>query len=430
MMLRLTLLLLLLCHSLALADVRVRVLRQAAQTSPGDQDFLVAGFGEVKGFLVFVTYATNSTGTEAAGAAWSLGAGDCTTQWNRNSQDRDGAGSTSDTVSRAESDVAVQLLLASVSNGATVDGEAVASCVPDGVRLTWTDAVSSAYQVMMLLFGGSDMQVKAGTFNAANSIDGTTLVTDVGFLPEGVFCSTGPFTTWVGVSAAISRMSLGVGTQTAQGSVSQTITDGASTMAYWGGTSLLYACNVSAPSDFLDGPVELGSFVSGGFTATTRLEAHDFMSGYLAYTTGGKARTWVGALAAPATAQSQPYTGPGWRPQAYMMLITGAAAADTQLTADDAGQFGVAIGDATAQYCMSTRGDDGATGSADTGSASTATALLVRGSTGTDFWVGTLTGMTDTGWTINYTTSVGESAWVGWALETSRGPRGGVQWFQ
>lgn len=411
------------------ADVKARVLRQPAATSTGNQDFTISGFGTPKGAIAILTYAV-SNGVGADNAAWSVGLTDCTNSVLVHTQDRADGGTTSDTNRRATTTAFAELLESGTANGATLDGIGTVSCITDGIRINWTTAMSAGFLVHVVLFGGSDMQVKVDVFTQNATVDASVDITTVGFQPEGVFCLSAGLATanWDNSNQANSRIGFGVATTAGQGSVSQAINDAVTTTAYGGGTSSQYACNSSLPADFLEGPVELSGFDAQGFTATTRSETQTFQFGYLAYTTGGKAASWSGEMNAPATPQSQSYTGPGFRPQAYMLFITGAATINTEIVADDAGQFGLGMGDATAQFCASTRGDDGAT-TVENASLSVNTAVSVRNQVGTARWVASLTGFTSTGMDLDFTTSAAAAAWYGWFLAEFPRPRGGPLWL-
>lgn len=416
--------------ALGVCDVKVRVLRQAAATSTGNQDFIVAGLGTPKGAIVLMNYAIANS-TAAANAAWSIGVTDCTNQGVVHTQDRADGTTTTDTNRRSTTTAVAELLEAGTANGATLDGIGSVSCIADGIRINWTTAMSAGFFVHVLFLGGSDMQTKVGTFDQNSTVDASVDITTVGFTPEGVFClsAANGSATWDNSNVANARWGFGVATASAQGHMAQAINDNVTTTAYGGGGSNQYACNSSLPADFLDGPVELGSFDSQGFTATTRSESQSFRFLYLAYTTNGKARSWAGELAAPASAQVQSYTGPGWRPQAYIMFMTGTATINTELTDDTAARMGVGIGDAWAQYCVLTRGDDNV-GTVNAKSHSTATAVDLRATDGSNFWLATLTGFTPVGWDLNFTTSNAAGAWFGWAIEdAARRPQRAL-WFQ
>lgn len=411
----------------AFADVRVRVLRQAGTTSTGNQDFTVAGVGTPKGFLLVVTNAITD-GTAADSAVFSVSAGDCSAYWTVHKQDVD-ALTTTATRKRATTASAPQMFTATTGS---LGWEGTPSCIPDGIRLNITTALPAAWLVHVVLFGGTDVSAKAGTFASNATIDGTTTVSDVGFLPQDIVVTSTGLSTFNNTSSSGANVGIGIANATSQGATAQGVANAVTTTSYTAGVHSAWAGVVIANGDFPGVSVLLGTFTGTGFVATTK-EANSSVSfGYLALSYNGKVRSWNGQVNAPAGTGVASYTGPGWTPQFALLLPTGVATAnvvsndvDNATIDDNAGVHGVSLLDQTKQYSVSLSGDDAATTS-DAKAMSTAQAVKVMDATGATRWLATLSGFTATGFDLDFTTTSGTAAWRGWAIERSKPVGGGV----
>lgn len=421
------------CPVRAWPDVKVQVTRVGATTAaePTTQDVTIANFGTPKAFLIFLSSALTDN-TAASTAQLMIGAGDCTRYWVAHHIDFS-TGGTSDNTRRATATQAVQFH--NSSPPLSIVGEATAACITDGIRLSWTLTPANARLMHVVLFGGSDVQARADTVQSAATIGSTVDVTAPNFVVRDVLLSSIGLSLFGNVNSANTAVSIGIANSSAQGTVAHTCDDALVTTNCNAGVHSAWGSVNIAPANWPNFAIELGTFDSQGFTITTREDNAATTYGYLALGYGGVVSSWNGQVNTPGSIGQQAYTGPGWRPQFVLQLLSGVPTANvisdgTETDSNDAngGLFGVSIMTPTAQYCLAIRSDDG-TATATTSSLSDDQAVHVLSDAGVDRFVGTLVGMTGSGWTIDYTTTNSAAGWA-WAIQAMpTGRRGGVVWF-
>jgi len=162
--------------------VKVAVAQAAMNTSTGDQDITVSGFGTVKAYLAFVGLGITD-GTAIDDANWCVGGADGTTQ-SLASFRSDHGGGDSDAYRNMETDEVLQIM----DGDGEVDGEANHdSFVTDGIRINVGDAPATATLMKFVFFGGSDLSVHVGTGTITANKDSDTSFTGTGFEPDIIF---------------------------------------------------------------------------------------------------------------------------------------------------------------------------------------------------------------------------------------------------
>lgn len=409
------LLLLVMC-SHAWGDIKVRLVQQAAATSTGTQDFLSGSFGTPKAALAFLSSGVTN-GTAANHALLAIGGTDCFDQWAVHVQDLDGGpGGVSDTNRRGTHSFFLELYQ---NDGTTIDGQATVTCISNGLRLTWTLALSQPYLVQVVLFGGSDLSAQSSTFFMPTSVGGVTDVNTVGFQPNDVFLAFRAANV-NDSNIANARLSLGIANSTSQGSLFWTAVDGAAVTDLASGVHTTYALTTGTGGSWPAEACQVGSFDSQGFSCTRQIggTSADVVY-YLALAYGGAARSWNGPIPAPASTGPAAFTSPGWRPQFLFVGMTAAATAATRENDDDAGVYAVSLNTATEQYAVGIRSDDGLSSSTDTSSLVDNRSVNVLSATGSTRWSATLSSLDASGWTWNVTTTSGSAVWYGWAIEAT-----------
>jgi len=286
------------------ADVKIEVIRAAANTSTGTQGFTYTGFGTPKAALFIVTEGTQN-GLAIHSAVFCMGATDGTRQRSACISSEHSV-TTSDTYNRAMNDQTIFIL--NPTDG-TVEGEAdFDSWITDGIRIDWTNA-PSARLVTVVLFGGSNLTAYVNDFTSSSTEDGTTDVTDPGFEPDQLITfgtrsaindtsnSEGDFTLGiVDNGTTVKQYSTNISFRDAQGSSSMhaVYTDN---YALWNVTTSL------------QGAIEIGSFDSDGFTSTTRTAADGNTAIYLALNYDGAVDHWAGPIDSAGSTGDESYTG-------------------------------------------------------------------------------------------------------------------------
>ena len=326
--------LLLLLPSLAFG-LDVRVIEAAAQAGSGAQDFTSSGFGTPTAAIIEVTYAT-ALNTDTAHASYSIGFTDCTNEASAsmNAEDAVGVG---DTVHSIETTKSVQI---TEPGAGVVERSADASCITDGIRLTWVEA-GTAHLVKITMFTdvGTVLVGNAtpnASLNSAVNIT-TTFTTKLGFFLQNSNTVTGTTNTLqhtLGVMhfatptitqrAAYWRMENSDAAPTPDGGL---VTNRATNGDTGNGTTPTYGVEVTA--------------VTG---TTVEITTRDNTAGgeviYLLMELPSN-DAWVGTSTSPVNASTDwTETGPGFTPVAFGLILTDYAAVDTIVEASDqAGSF-------------------------------------------------------------------------------------------
>lgn len=372
------------------------VVQCAAPTSNGGTvDCTSVGFGTPKAAYVWGTRGTaNGTAVSIAGLFLGSfdGAGAHQLSYGFTS---DNNLATSDTGSVTDANSAYITL----NNAHVQDGDCTASTITDGIRLTCADGAPSAYQVNVLLIGGSGVSnVFSGTATGSGTQNNTTAVTSPSFTPDLIIGMTA-------YSNVGSRMSIGFATLESGPTIVQKAlgwndNDNQGTMA----VAARVASNRWLTNPIGLGTLELTSFDANGFTVTTRDAATSIPFQYLAIKFSGLAFK-LGTSTFPASTGAESITGIGFRPQLVINLSSDCATVDSNCGSDD-GEV-VELGMCALNGCAT-----GSIYSEDSGSPSitesvTGSGLCQSRKDGAAYRVCTLSGFTADGADINLTTNAG-----------------------
>ena len=403
----------------AAAGPAAAVTRTTTGTGTGNLDITRTDFGTPNAALVLFTGST-ADGTAATHRRWGIGCADGTNQWVITTASEDGLTGATDAYRRQTT---TQLLISLDMTGA-VEGEAAFSAwITDGIRLNITDAFPSSYFVTALLFRGVS-NFKCDTFITADAVDGTTDVTTIGFQADFLWLAsiTDDSDDVSEISATLSMgMVLGNGTQRAFGmndNDAQATTD-------LDGIYNTHGITFQSTGGGAAGAVEIGSFDSSGFTATTRLAVNPAQcgSGCKVYVAAFK---WPGgfthALAqnsSPTGTGTQSVTFPAFQPDlgvAFLNYVGSGTSAGT-VDASDVDSGGVSVLTTDAQFCNVWMADDGA-GVSDTHSLSDNQAVLLPDGGNSGGFAGTFSGFTANGWDWSFSAVSGDAKrWILYALQ-------------
>lgn len=328
----------------------VAVVQLAGRTTVGTKDFTVSGFGTPKAVMCVSSYGVTN-GTRVAHAGVTIGFSDGVRQHTAFVRSKD-AVTTTLTGRRANT---TDLLYYADADGATIGRVQFASWITDGVRLNWSAAPATAYQVSCTLFGGAGISnAYVNTVSAPSTIDTSTTVTTVGFLPDvliGVISGEG---TYNDSNQSQGDLSVGYairgGPQKAIGTLDVT---GLTTTAL----NHRHLSNRIGRSGTSAQQVEIQNFTPTGFDATTRNAGTPSTVGYLALHLNGLTATGL-EVDSPTATGSRSITGITGTPQ-WGMLVAGAAqGVDSTVTDTDAEAWGLSTFTASAQSCVGISSDD------------------------------------------------------------------------
>lgn len=387
----------------------IRTTRAACNTSTGTQDITISGFGTPKAAFFAVTRAT-ADGTAADGALLAVGATDGTRNWGTSHVADNGLTTTDNRVA----DVQTSYCVYALNTAGSIDFQAAFSAwITDGIRIDWNNAPDAAYLLTVVLLGGDDLSAYAGTFAMSTTLDAAVDVTAVGFKP----------TVLLTAEANANRASFSLGMVynspsdvVTQGSIQHSAADGATTTA----ENLIVEDDYGIGITRVSAQVaqgEFGSFDASGFSCTTRgSNTYTATVGYLALGIANH-DVWMGTITTPTSTGSASYTGPSFKPQFVMQLMSGAEAADTVYTDNRAGAFGLAVADDAAQYSNTVASEDGVT-TTNTESVSDNLLALLHDDDGAGLIAASLTSFDATGWTANFTAVSGTGKkWLALAVE-------------
>lgn len=323
------------------------IVKQAARTTTGTQDYTSSGFGTPVGALFFVTYGT-ANGTVVAHAHYGVGATDMTRSISGAALSED-AQAAADNFGIGDADDCLTIL----STTGTVIGLArFSATVTDGVRINWTTAPGSGYLVTCVLFGGSGVtNAYASTMSVSATLDAETAV-NIGFQPDVVFVWSCIVSSWNGTSASqqAGNGCLSFGVAVNDGSATQR----SLTMRDTPTVSPTQSQNVFSDAYAFRYPVsgqvavEIGNFVSTGFSNWRRLQATSSAKtmGFLALKFNALGVNLM-TVDSPTGTGSYSITGAGFTPQFALMINSGLTAVNTiTATAGEADYFGVGLVDA------------------------------------------------------------------------------------
>jgi hypothetical protein len=382
-------------------NVKVAVLRESANTTTGSQDFTSSGFGTPKAALFIVTSATTNN-TLADHAIWSHGATDGTSQWVVGGRSQDNV-ETSSTIRRGASDAVIMTLNSGDTN---VDGEAAFdSWITNGVRINWNNALNSSYLVTVVLFGGNDLDAKAGNFTASGP-GGTTTNVDVGFVPDSVmFFSNGTSLNDTTSTDAAHNVGFAINKspiiQRAVGSIFyNSLSTGSSAVFMNDNRSIV---NVG-PGLAVSRAFEVTGFISNpvnGFTVTHRAGSStaDLISAYLALKFNDAVDTHIATVTTPNSTGNQSITSTGFTPQFIMSLTNPVSTVNDYSTN---GMTGISTFTNSNEYSYALINEDGAS-TINTQSLSSNQAAVLPKNDGSTGYIADLISMDSDGWTWDFT---------------------------
>jgi len=218
--------------------------------------------------------------------------------------------------------------------------------VQDGVTVDWITAPNDDYALTVILFAGgtNELQTYVGKFTTPDVLNSGVLV-DVGFEPDHVIGIGGGGTNIFDLTTKSDAIfSYGFCSNNngviKQGSINYYNDDNLADTLVKSLVSQTYFARDYA-GDF--GAVELESFNSSGFTATTRVSGVGMTLGYLALKYNGNVKHGLEFISGPAFATGiQTISGVGFGPQFISELQTTLATYDSQATDFSAGSLGIA----------------------------------------------------------------------------------------
>lgn len=384
--------------------VKVRIVQVALRTSTGTQDVTISGFSyTVKAALFFLSNATTN-GTRADNATLSFGATDGTEHWNVAVRDTDNAGVTAP---RRDSDLTNVAVLMNASGTAVVQVR-YSAFIADGVRINVAATDGGAYLLSVMLFGGADLSAECSYFTAPAAGAATSVT--VGFMPNLIFCGTSG-QSFAAASDTYDIASFGAAALTES---ENALTQAAIATRVDPGAAI---SNVAMRADNADIASQVSMTSRDWYVRITDIFATTFrvwnpgagdaagdQVGFLALRTGNL-RAYAGLITTDTDLGQQAYTQPGFRPQAVLLGITDATAANTSQANGDAFGFGLFDKEAREASVVAVSGDNldvtntfSVTGAAavnhDDDNAGTARDLIDAA----------YYGMNPTGFTLNYTT--------------------------
>lgn len=382
----------------------VAVVQQAARTTAGTQDFTSSGFGTPKAAMCLVSYgATNGTAVSHAGL--SVGFTDGTRQHAMSVRSKHGV-TTTVTGRRADT---TDLLVLADPDGAVILRVQFSAWITNGLRVNYSVAPSTAYQVSCTLFGGAGItNAYVNTVTTPSTVDLSTTVSTVGFQPDVVIGAVNGDGSYNDTNQSQGDLSIGYAI------------NGATQKAHsWSdvtglGTTSVLARNLSnriGRSGINSQQVELQNFTSSGFDATTRGSSFSATLGYLALKLSGIAATGL-AIDSPTATGSRSITGINGIPQ-WGLLVSGAVGSvDTTTIDGNAEAFGLSTFTSAAQSCVAIASDDAVTTTA-TESMVDSKPVCLRKDAGL-FYSASFTSFSSGTATFNYATANGTARkWIG-----------------
>lgn len=387
--------------------------RVACNTSSGDQDITISGFGTPVAVLFTLGYGT-ADGTPADGKLLAIGGATSSSgMFAVYSVAENGVTTTS-----SRTGVVNNRCIYTQDGGGTItNGATFSTFITDGVRISWQaggEIPDAGYLLTVTLIGGTNVVgAYASTFDMAATVDTATDVTAPGFEPTDlfVFNATTPYLSMGIVHNASGTVS--------QYSVSQYDRSAVTTTELHLREENSYGITNCNPGG-TGAQGEFGSFDASGFSCTTRTSATTNNGrgtvGYLALRITDY-ETYAGYLTTPTSTGNQSITSPGFKPQFLMQLLSGAEAFDTNYGDNRAGTFGISVADATSQYSNTITSEDGVT-TTNAESLSDDQMVNLKDDDGTTRWTTSFVSFDTTGFTQNFTATHSTGAvWLYWAVE-------------
>jgi hypothetical protein len=342
------------------------VTRVACNTSTGNQAITISTLGVTPKLALFYWTSATANGTNTAVIHSGFGAADASTQKVCCSRVND-AKTAEQADRRGASDECIQILNAANNN---VNGEANwVSFTANTVTINWGKAPSVAFLLDVVLIGGDDFSVAVGEFASHTTIGQSTVVSGLSFKPDALFCFSNRANFADSGTSVNAALSLGFSTRnTADDSGDQNrsvnwyVDDGDAV----GDPNQYVATNrvfkhITDTSAYTG--VEITTYNSDGFDATTRDSGGVYNIGYVAMSFGGvndfAVWEYQTPVAAPETTVTD--TGPGFKPQFVMYLMTQIQTADSHISTEDAGAWGISAFSPNNEFSTASMDEDAAT---------------------------------------------------------------------
>ncbi len=325
---------------------KVRIVRIAADTSGGDQDITISGFGTPDAVIFLSTLATLD-GT-VNGQASFVGFTDGTNEYcagmrgrdNQNNEQADRYGANDGTVGNTDAQAA------SVTNSDSPF--TLTAIITDGVRVSWTANPETASMIIVILIQCANAEV--GQFTSSTTQDvATTITMSPVFAPQTVFV-VGPGVTGDWNTSA--DFTLGVadwnGVTVEQAAMDYWVIDGSTignpNMIIGSASNTRIRNNQRVTTEAL----ELNNFGSDSFDVVTRdaataSEDMGFMA--IRWNSAGRKVAIFDAPTHGSTPIDKSFTWPGFKPQFVMQFLSTAQVVDTLEADADAGPGGIGVFD-------------------------------------------------------------------------------------
>lgn len=300
-------------------------------------DITKAGFGSNGKAAMDILNRSTSFGTIRGGGQIAVGFTDGTTDRSCGINATDNQGNTNtDRMVRNDSTI----LQLKRSDGTLLGSAAHTSWITDGERVTWTGGEERGLGTTVL-FGGTDVSAKVGTFNSATADDTESTISGIGFEPDVVIfamINEGTFNTVKVTSFLSIGFAANDGVSGVQGQGHQSIFDRNNV-----GTSDLGSLSrnnriAQQHTTGLGTSLECTGFTSDAFKVTTRdygAQLKNVM--YLALNFNGKVSFGVENIDSPVATGDHDITAFGFQPQFVMQLMNFCAAYGTIETDGDGG---------------------------------------------------------------------------------------------
>lgn len=403
---------LLLCSTGNAAEVAV--VQQAARTTTGTQDFTSSGFGTPKGAMCMVG-AGSINGTAVSHALFSIGFTDGTRQNALSLRSKSGV---TTTLTGRRADTTDFLILVNQDQNVVMRVQ-FSSWITDGMRLNYSVAPTTAYQVSCTLYGGAGISnAYVNTVTTPATVDTGTIVSTVGFQPDVIIAAingdgTYNDTNQAQADASVGFMLCGSSNPHTQKSVSWFDVNGLTTTSIVG---MNLSSRVGRSSNSTQ-RVEIQDCTSSGFTAMTRTASASATMGYLALKLNGISASIV-AVDSPTATGAQTITGITGIPQWGMLISSAVQSVDTVITDGDAEVFGVSSFTSSAQSCLAITSADAVTTTVSESLTDSKPVCLRKG--GAAFYSASFTSFGSGTATFNYATANGTiRKWNGLFLQDS-----------
>lgn len=333
----------------------------------GTLDITSAGLGSAANMKAAILVVSGATALDTvhADARLTIGVTDGTNHETVSGNDDDGTPGAS--ANRSQSSVFV---LQGTRDGGVTDFDATFnSWILDGIRINITNGAEAVFKGFAILFNGTDISAKVGSFfNDGSAIGATRTVATVGFTSDVIF----GFTADDDAGGANYSLCQGVVDFTnsviTQGCIARFVADGSDPVVMAGrhaNNRFLGAVNGSGNL----GAMEITTVNASGFIATTR-DVADAIGPcvYLCLAFNGVKKHWVGTVTSPTLIGSDSVTAPGFKPDFDYQLPSLIHTPNTTVTNDESDAGGIGANNGSTELCASVVGDDGATPNSSTAS--------------------------------------------------------------